>query len=399
MPIGSQIDGLLWWDTDSLALVLPKNKDQWMLIDPVQGLVDTASALDGSANRVAVDIQGGNAFIATQDDISVNLIDLKQSLNQGRHLLVDKPGDVVFDPSTKVLYTSLPLGDKLLKLDPLQAKWAVPLSMRFRYRDVAVHQSQGQAYVVTERLKGLLSRWRLSDRFRSVLPLNAGARKIAIDPVSNLAVLGLTTPSDEIRFVDLSPATPKLLVDRIQMGAEILAIATDPTRKRSLVLTDSAQGIRVLDNTGRKQLAALNTAEVYRALAVHPGMGAAFLLSQNRHLAILDLASLTITSSLELDFEPGSIAVDENLGLAVISSPKENALRVMNLNSMTFVRSVSLAQHPGAVAVHPDFSQVVVASQESDLLSLVDLKDDKAAVQEFPGVPRPLALAIATPTN
>lgn len=399
MPIGSQIDGLLWWDTDSLALVLPKNKDQWMLVDPVQGLVDTASAFDGSANRVAVDIQGSNAFIATQDDISVNLIDLKQSLNQGRHLLVDKPGDVIFDPTAKVLYTSLPLGDKLLKLDPLQAKLVVPLSMRFRYRDVAVHQGQGQAYAVTERLNGLLSRWRLSDRFRSVLPLSAGARKIAIDPASNLAVLGLTTPSDEIRFVDLSPATPKLLVDRIQMGAEILAIATDPTRKRSLVLTDSPQGIRVLDNITRKQLAALNTTEVYRALAVHSGVGAAFLLSQNRHLAILDLPSLTITLNLELDFEPGSIAVDENLGLAVISSPKENTLRVMNLNSKTFVRSVSLARHPGAVVVHPDFSQAIVASQESDLLNLVDLKDDKAPVQEFPGVPRPLALAIVTPTN
>jgi DNA-binding beta-propeller fold protein YncE len=281
----------------------------------------------------------------------------------------------------------------------LQAKWAVPLSMRFRYRDIAVHPSQGQAYAVTERLNGLLSRWRLSDRFRSVLPLNAGARKIVIDPVSNLAVLGLITPSDEIRFVDLSASTPKLFVERIQMGAEIFAIATDPAHKRSLVLTDSPQGIRVLDNTTRKQLAALNTTEVYRALAVHSGMGAAFLLSQNRHLAILDLISLTITSSLELDFDPGSIAVDENLGLVVISSPKENTLRVMNLNSMTFVRSVSLARHPGAVAIHPDFSQAVVASQESDLLSLVDLKDDKATVQEFPGVPRPLALAIATPTN
>ena len=399
MPIGSQIDGLLWWDTDSLALVLPKNKDQWMLVDPVPGLVDTAIALEGSANRLAVDVQGGNAFIATQDDISVNLIDLKQSLNQGRHLLVDKPGDVVFDPSAKVLYTSLPLADKLLRLDPLQAKWAVPLSMRFRYRDVAVHQSQGQAYAVTERLKGLLSRWRLSDRFRSVLPLNAGARKIAIDPASNLAVLGLITPSDEIGFVDLSASSPKLLVDRIKMGAEIIAIATDPARKRSLVLTDSSQGIRVLDNTTRKQLEALNTTEVYRALAVHSGMGAAFLLSQTRRLATFDLTSLTITSSMELDFEPGNIAVDENLRLAVISSPKENALRVIDLNSMTFVRSINLARHPGGVAVHPDFSQAVVASQESDLLSLVDLKDDKASVQEFTGVSRPLALAISTSTN
>ncbi|WP_239292556.1 IPT/TIG domain-containing protein, partial [Candidatus Nitrotoga sp. 1052] len=419
LSIGSQIDGLLWWDTDSLALFLPKNKDQWMLIDPVrthpvlpdpsrsdpslpdpsQSFIDTISAIEGSANRLAVDRQGSNAFIATQDDISVNLIDLKQSLNQGRHLLADKPGDVVFDPTAKVLYTSLPLGDKLLRLDPLQAKLAAPLSMLFRYRDVAVHQSQGQAYAVTERQNGLLSSWRLSNRFRSGLPLNAGARKIAIDPVSNLAVLGLTTPSDEIGFVDLLPSTPKLLAERIQMGAEILAIATDPARKRSLVLTDNPQGIRVLDNATRKQLAALNTTEVYRALAVHSGMGAAFLLSQNRHLATLDLASLSITSSLELDFEPGSIAVDESLGLVVISSPKENTLRVMDLNSMTFIRSVSLARHPGAVAIHPDFSQAVVASQESDLLSLVDLKDDKAAVQEFPGVPRPLALAIATSTN
>lgn len=399
LALGSEIDNLLWWDTDSLAMVLPKSKDKWLLVDPNKGLVATSSAVEGTAARLALDRVGDNAYIGTQDDLSINKINLAARLNEGRHLLAGMPGDVVFDASSGVLYVSLPLENKLLRLDPLQAARAAPLSMRFRYRDVAVHQDLQQAFAVTERLNGLLSRWRLADRFRSVLPLGAGARKIAIDPASNLAVLGVTSPAHEIRFVDLSSATPKLLAQRITLGAEILAIATDPLHKRSVILADSAQGIRVLDNTTRQQIAALDTPETYHALAIHSGLGKAYLLSENRRLLTLDLARQTLGASQALDFKPGSIAVDENLKLAVISSPADNTLRVMDLNTLTFVRSVNLARHPRAVAVHPDFSQAIVASQESDLLSLVDLLDDKAAVQEFTGVPRPLSVAIASSTN
>lgn len=398
--LGSEISGLVWWDTDSLAIAIPRNQDKWLLVNPYSTTLDTAKGLEGRLEGMAVDAQADNAYVTTSEDLSINRLNLTQRVNEGRHRLNDTPGDIAFDPVARMLYVALPLEGKLLRLDPLQANLVPPLAMRFRYRDVAVHQAKEQAFAVTERLNGLLTRWRLSDRFRTVLPLNkAATRKIAIDSASNLAVIGVTAPGHEIRFVDLAPASPVLLKDVVNVGAEVFALAADPVGKRSLVLVNDSQGIRIISHATRQQIASLATSEVFRSIAIHAQGGRAYLLSDQRRLSVLDLASLQFVQSLTLDFEPGSIALDEALNLAAITSPRENVLRILDLNTMAFTRAVDLPRHPGHLAVHPDFHTVVVASKESDALSLVDLVDPAVETQQLTAVERPFSVAVANRLN
>lgn len=397
--LGSEITGLAWWETDSLAIAIPKNQDKWILVNPFSTVVDTSKAVEGRVEGVAVDAQGDDAYVTTSDDLSVTRLNLTQRTNEGRHRLNDTPGDILFDPVARMIYVALPMEGKVLRLDPLQVNLAPPLSMRFRYRDVAVHQTKEQAFAVTERLSGLLTRWRLSDRFRTVLPLKVAARKLAIDQASNLAVVGVNGPGHEIRFVDIAPSSPVLLKEVVGVGAEILAIAADPVGKRSIILVNDPRGIRILDHVTRQQTAALQTSEIYRAVALHTQSGKAYLLSDHRRLVVLDLVSHVFSPSIALDFEPGDIAIDETLNLAAVTSPRDNRLRILDLNSLEVTRTVELPKHPRRLAVHSDHHVAVVASKESNALTLIDLVLDDAEPQALNTVERPLSLAVANKLN
>ncbi|MFN7085509.1 MAG: IPT/TIG domain-containing protein, partial [Burkholderiales bacterium] len=402
---GGEIRDIAWWEAGNVAMVLHERNENASLIDIATGQTVGAAALGDDPERVSVDPTGGRAYVAMREDAGLGRVNLARRVFEGHYVLPEKAAGSIFDVATGKLLISQRGERRLLRLDPDQASRISVLPVKQRLRDVAVNNTTHEAVAVSDKADEL-ARIRLTDRSVQTLALPARPRSVVVDPHLNVAVVGLK--NKEVRFVELSGAAPMLLAGTVRLSDESDALAVDSTRSLAVALTGEHRGIHFMDTAARTRLASITYTEAVNALAIHPGKGIAYIVTDHRKLVLVGLESRSVIQTVALPFRANAIAVDETSNAAVFTTDQDNRAYVLDLNTIgngtsaltaaSFSQSHALPRAPGAVAMQPDTRVAVIASKESDTLSYVDLGGGTATAG-FAILEKPFALSISSRYN
>ena len=107
----------------------------------------------------------------------------------------------------------------------------------------------------------------------------------------------------------------------------------------------------------------------------------------NNSVSVLDLASLELRTLGESVSTAGGVAVDDQLGLAVVANSESNEVTVINLATLQVVARVPVESRPLSVDINSSTHIAVVSNSGSNSLSLIDLNTPIAVVGTIPDVP------------
>ncbi len=390
LKLADEIRSLSWWQAGARALAVHKRADAVSLVDIAANQVTATVALDGDPDRAAMASAGSVGYIATQDDASVNRVDLAGPTLLGRYAIAARVNALVFDPAANVLYGALRNDQKLVRLDPSAASLISVLQLQKRLRDVAINRATQEAAAVADKSDEMFV-VKLADRTVRQIALPARPDLVAVDSVLNRAVVAFRGSGAKLRFADLAANT--LFPETIGYDRNLEAIAIDASRALALAIVEGERPVLVIDINARARLAD-GPADRYRALAVHAERGVAYLATEGRQLKVMDLATRAIAASVDLGFRVNAIAVDEALDKAVLTTHTGNKAHVLDLATLQIEASHTLPSHPGALAIQADTHVAVIASRESDKISLLDLNANTLSAG-FTALDKPHALAVS----
>ena len=104
-------------------------------------------------------------------------------------------------------------------------------------------------------------------------------------------------------------------------------------------------------------------------------------------VSVLDLGSLELRTLGESVSTAGGVAVDDQLGLAVVANSESNEVTVIDLATLQVVARVPVESRPLSVDINSSTHVAVVSNSGSDSLSLIDLNTPIAVVGTIPDVP------------
>jgi RHS repeat-associated protein len=367
LKLADEIRSLAWWEAGARVLAVHKKADAVSLVDASAPQVSATVALDGDPDKGAVG--AGMGYVATHTDASVNRVDLASAALLGRYAIAARLNALVFDPAANVLYGAQRNDESLVRLDPAAASLISVLQLQKRLRDVAINQTTHEAVAVADKTDEMFA-IKLSDRSVRQIALPARPDLVAVDSQLDRAVVAFKGSGPKLRFADVAAGT--LFPETVEFDRNLNAIAVDATRALALAIADDVRPVLVVDTNIRTRLAD-GPADRYRALAVHTGRGLAYLATEDRKLKVMELATRSLTATLELGFKANAIAVDEGLDKAVLTTDSDDKAHVLNLATLQLETSHVLPKYPGAVSIQPDTHVAAIASRESDKLSLLDL--------------------------
>ena len=398
VTVGEDIRSLAWWDGGSSGngrvLAVGKSQNALNLVDPATGTIARV-VLGGDPNTVGIEQNNNWAYIGEKDDRIISLIELIGRALSGYFTIPGKIGSILFDQSGTLLFVSLTQDDKLLKLDPNQASLISKVGVTKTLKDVAVNSVTAEGIAISSKDTGF-ARINLATHTVQTLMLPVKADKVVVDASLNVAIVGAT--NDKLYFVNLATNPASLFAEQVDLDGDIKDMAVDPARSITVALVSGKQRVRIVNNLTRTEIAQVQTADKYVAVAIHSGKGIAYLITDNKKLSLFDLTTRTITQTISLGFDVEGIAIDPTLNRAVLTTKAQDKAWILNLDTLQMVTSLTMAKNPGAVAIQTDTHIAVVASKDDDSLSLVDLATNTATLN-FNQIDKPTGLAISNRYN
>jgi RHS repeat-associated protein len=396
VKVGDDIRALGMWEGGGMALAVGKRQDALNVIDPATGVVANRIPISGDPELLATDSPANRAYVTTLDDLSVNRVDLNTGTLQGRYAIPERAGGLVFDPQAKVLYLSQPEGERLLRLDPEQATLVNALNLKRRLKDLTVNNTTHELAAIADEVNEM-ARLNLVTKQGQSISLPGAPIRIGVDPTLNRAIIGIANEEHEIVFVDLATDTPAVYPERISVEDDVIALAVDPTRKRSVILSDESE-ITVVNNETRTRIGRVTKSASYVDVAIHAGTGKAYLLTDEGRLHQFEPSTLTVEQAWSLNVDAENLAVDETRNIVIISSTDSEKVYRFDLATGALTHSFRYAEHPGPIALHTDTATAVILSQESDRIGTLDVEANTAN-SNFATVEKPLRAAISTRFN
>ncbi len=395
--IGAEAGAIVWWNSGALALVLPRRGDAMHFMNVDTGAVQRID-IQGDPVQESVDQSLNQAYIASDEDLSINVVNLVTKTIQGRYATPDAPAAIAYDPVKRSLYVAQPLADQVLRLNLAQAQIAPGSQVKLRFRDIAIDDSQGEVVAVTDKGGGVLARTNLGTRLRRVLPLGFQARTLALDPTLKLAVVSALNPYD-LRFVDLSAGTGKVLPAKVELAAPVAGLAGDPNRNLTLAVLEGIKGAVIVDNKTKTILVTVSNSNQYTHVGVDSDKGIAYLLRSDRlKLDRLDLTTRAFLPPITLPAAADSFSIATAQNAAVLLDLKANKGYVLNLATGVASAPISLPARPRSGGVQSDTATALVHSRESDNLSTIDVPS-ASAVLGIANIAKPLSVAVSTRYN
>ena len=398
VSVGDDIRSLAWWDGGTggsgRVLAAGKNQNALTLIDPATGTI-ARIALGGEPNTVGVEQHNSWAYVGGKDDRIIALIDLIDRALSGYFTISGKIGSILFDQQGALLFVSLTKDNKLLKLDPNQASLISKVGVAKNIMDVAVNSVTHEGVTISDK-DTEFARINLANHAVQTLSLPIKADKLVVDSSLNVAVVGTT--NNKLSFVDLTTNPASLYPQQVDLDGAVKDMAVDPARSITVAVVSNKRGIRVINNVTRAEIAAVQTADKFVAVAIHSGKGIAYLATDNKKLLLFSLTTRAVIETINLSFEVEGIALDPTLNRAVLTTKDQDRAWILNLDTLQIVTSLAMAKNPGAVAIQTDTHIAVVASKDDDSLSLIDLNTN-LAVLNFNQIDKPTGLAISNRFN
>lgn len=118
-------------------------------------------------------------------------------------------------------------------------------------------------------------------------------------------------------------------------------------------------------------------------IAINPDTAIAIITTEKKghgshhskagYATVVDLNTGAVISEIPVGRNPGSVAIDSGLDLAVVTNQKDDTLSVIDLENLQLIATLSVGRSPEAVAINPLTHEALVANHKDDTVSVIDL--------------------------
>lgn len=121
------------------------------------------------------------------------------------------------------------------------------------------------------------------------------------------------------------------------------------------------------------------------------------------YVSVIDLSTQKAITSIPVGRQPGGVAIDRGLTLALISNTKDNTVSVIDLNIFSVIKTIPVGKEPEGIAINPDPESssghtALVANHKDDTVSVIDLKN-YSVIKTIPVGKEPKDIAIDPDLN
>ncbi len=229
--------------------------------------------------------------------------------------------------------------------------------------------------------------------------VNVGSlpRGVAIDPVSNVALVGNFGDST-VSFIDL--ATQKV-IGTLSVSSPS-GVAVSAGNGTAVVTSRFDNSVTVIDVNKRSILGVVGVGSGPVGVAVNPVTNIAVVAnSLGNSVSLVDLRGLKVVTEITgIPNATGlqSVAVDLNQNIAAVASSTSNSLIIVDLAAKTIRATIPVEQSPSGVAIDIASKTAAVTNEFSNSVSLVDLTTNTVRAS-VPNIPRPQAVAMSAGTK
>lgn len=99
------------------------------------------------------------------------------------------------------------------------------------------------------------------------------------------------------------------------------------------------------------------------------------------YVSVIDLSTQKAITSIPIGRQPGGVAIDRGLNLALITNSKDNTVSVINLNTLSLIKTIPVGKEPLGIAVNTDPESssghiALTANHKDDTVSVINLMDN-----------------------
>lgn len=121
------------------------------------------------------------------------------------------------------------------------------------------------------------------------------------------------------------------------------------------------------------------------------------------YVSVIDLSTQKAITSIPVGRQPGGVAIDRGLNLALITNSNDNTVSVIDLNTFSVIKTIPVGKEPEGIAVNSDPESssghtALVANHKDDTVSVIDLKN-YSVIKTIPVGKEPKDIAIDPDLN
>ena len=231
------------------------------------------------------------------------------------------------------------------------------------------------------------------------IPLEGDPRCLAINPLTNQAIVASTRPN-EISIVDLATQT---VITTLRVGRRPLGVAIDPELNYGLAISRRDHKLSVIDLNTYEVIATIPVGRSPEGIAVGKVNGTFHIaLITNCHddsVSVVDLGTLSLIRTIDVGRRPrdvpggkwnihrkhfwmmdegGSpreVAIDSDLGMALVVNERSRNVSVIDLTTYEVIGSVRVGREPRAISINPETHLAVVTDSRSDSITIINLQN------------------------
>jgi YVTN family beta-propeller protein len=224
----------------------------------------------------------------------------------------------------------------------------------------------------------------------STIPVGKAPRGVAIDRELNLAVVG-SSHDNTISVIDLLfppyQGGTEGGVTTIPVGKEPEGIAIDSSNHTALVTNHKDYTVSVIDLMTYKVIGTISVGREPKDVAIDPELNIGLVANEKGTppfnsplnkggdeggVSVIDLNTYQVTGSVPVGKKPQAIAINPETHLAGVVNEKDNSITVINLLNWQ-TDTISVCKHPIDIAINQLDNRALVVCDEERRLLLIDL--------------------------
>jgi YVTN family beta-propeller protein len=230
------------------------------------------------------------------------------------------------------------------------------------------------------------------------IPLEGDPRCLAINPLTNQAIVASTRPN-EISVVDLATQT---VITTIHVGRRPLGVAIDPELNYGLAISHNDHNLSVINLYTYEIIATIPVGRSPEGIAVGKvNENSHIALITNSHddsISVVDLDILTLIRTIDVGRRPRGVpggkwklhrehfwtmdegrsprdvAIDSELGMALVVNERSRNISVIDLTTYEVIGSVRVGREPRAISINPETHLAVVTDSRIDSITTINLQ-------------------------
>jgi len=205
------------------------------------------------------------------------------------------------------------------------------------------------------------------------IPLQSHPRSIAIDPMTDRAVVATEKP-DSLLVIDLSTGQ---VISKVTMGKKSMkprGVALDHDLNVALMVNSSSSSVSVIDLGANKVTASIPVGLSPLGIAINPISHVSLVTNyKGNSVSVVNLLTNTVIETIPVGISPSGVAIHPDFNLALVTSEKENNVYVIDLDTYETIETIPVGKRPGAVSINPENHFAAVVNQKGNSLTIIDL--------------------------